>query len=94
MGLLSAFEPGARDRLLDSGRLEKKVDYLLRRVASLRPIWELSVDFDLHLRQLVQVRNRVVHMKSLWQPKKMASILNPKQIAMLRSWAWRLRSST
>lgn len=73
--------PTSVTRLLKRGRLEKKVDYLLQCLASLRAVWEPSVDFDLHLRQLVQVRNRIVHMKSLSQPKKMASILNPKQIA-------------
>jgi hypothetical protein len=78
--------PAPVTRLLKRGRLEKKVYYLLRRITSLRTVWEPGLDFDLYLRQLrqlVQVRNRIVHMKSLSQSKKIGSIFNPKQITFV-----------
>ncbi len=75
--------PAHLRRLLKRGRLEIKLDYLFRRVASLGSRWLPNDDFERNLRQIVQLRNRIVHMKSLGQPKTIASILNPKQISYI-----------
>ncbi len=66
-------------RLLERGRLERKIQYVLARIergTGSSP----SGNFLARLRQSVLIRNRILHFRSLTQPKKVRSILDPNQI--------------
>jgi hypothetical protein len=79
------------ERLLKRGKLTKKIQYLLRhiyRVTILTPADDLSA----RLAQVVQARNRVVHMTYLWNPKKYPSVLRDRQVVYVANVAYKAAS--
>lgn len=80
--------PKPIERLLKRGKLSKKIDYLgrhLNRLGYLTP----SDDLWSRLGQVVQARNRVVHMTYLLKPKKYPSVLAAGQVRFpLQSGHW------
>ena len=73
-------------RLIERGSLEQKVRYLLARVNGISGIW-LDDDFARRFRTLVKMRNRIVHLQSLWQPTKASPLLNSKQVVHIAAGA-------
>jgi hypothetical protein len=74
--------PTRVDRLIARGSLEEKVRYLLARV----DYW-LDDDFASRFRTLVKMRNRIVHLQSLFQPTKANPLLNSKQVVHIAASA-------
>ncbi|MBI4205416.1 MAG: hypothetical protein HY527_10360 [Betaproteobacteria bacterium] len=73
--------PNRVDRLIERGKLEQKVRYLIARIeGGVAAIW-LGQDFAAKLAILVKMRNRIVHLRSLGQPAKAGAVLNSKQVA-------------
>lgn len=68
------------ERLLKRGKLTKKIEYLVRLINRITYVTPAD-DLWSRLGQVVQARNRVVHMTYLWNPKKYPSVLKANQIA-------------
>lgn len=67
------------ERLLKRGKLTKKIEYLLRHL-NRYTISTPSDDLLSRLGQVVQARNRIVHMTYLLNPKKYPSVLKDRQV--------------
>jgi len=63
-------------RLLKRGKLWDKINYIRRRI----DLWVPEEHLWSRLRQVIQARNRVVHMSYLRDPNKYPSVLNDRQV--------------
>jgi len=68
------------ERLLRRGKLRDKIEYLRRHINRITYVTP-SDDLWSRLGQVVQARNRVIHMTYLWNPNKYPSVLRARQVA-------------
>lgn len=79
------------ERLLRRGKLEKKIEYLLRHIDRLTYLAP-AVDLRSRLKQVVQARNRILHMRYLSNPQKYPSVLSARQVAYTATVAYETAS--
>jgi len=83
--------PKPVERLLKRGKLIKKIEYLRRHINRLTYVTPAE-DLWSRLGQVVQARNRVVHMTYLLNPNKYPSVLRAREVAHTATVAYETAS--